>query len=744
MWAHDHNKICFFNQIKYEMVPLMDDEHTAATLNKKTSSTSSIYHQVDVDTNQPSPTLNEPKQASRRDSRLGKIQSQQRPFSPPSGSLLQVHEAWNLIFMHLSTVRSHYKTIFGKTPTSQHKQLALSIEECDEDAANAFQSLFRLLAQESHALQKEGKAEEGEMDIWTPGPCIEYFLRNDILGSLIDFVTDDVGGLVGGDVPRGLARLVTGLAAGLAKEMPPAFFFWESVNQPFQKLFRTLPKIYRNAGSRIEGVVDALIENLTTRILQYPPLWTILNLKNSSACQLVDLFIDRMENERIRQCLLALCKLTPVQEGISAGDDSIYVAVLLRIMSAFTGLMMLGEENNGLYGGGGEKNGEPQQKQTLAECQQWFCFADVLVSHLEDSSAFAELFRDRFVRTLLVGAIRDSGMGARRKDANTAERPTSPESNESISSEKKLTFIVNPATASRWLGILDALLEPIQAPELIYPIVRTFVRETYITQPEILQRFWTGNVGVKMALLRLLSRIITKALDLLQSSQPRHPLQPWPLEEPAMEEEAKDHLDHCESLFGIFQKIPMEPSGNGMSSIYRRHLLWAERSISISQQVVMNEKGMVQTVRDFLLNDMGNWWDQMPAINARLASTLITLAAIPDPRWFRLGLLRRIQAISAALFEDLARRTGPSGVSREVRNHLASMANCLPKVEAHFFPVPTRSDPLAVLEFWAADRGTVGAKAAALNILLLGHVILRISAMVQVHCSRPCMAILYR
>lgn len=169
-----------------------------------------------------------------------------------------LQRAWNTIYLAVTNVNCVAEAAVDFEPV-----------EASMDVVLAFARMAELLCADNEA------------DEWQPGRCLEYLLRNNVLGVL-------VGHVCAGERVVGLAALVAALFASLASHLPPAFFLSPAVHQPLAVFLQRLDAILARLPSRRQfrrygcpekqtEMYAALLHGLAAQLVRYPPLFGVVD-----------------------------------------------------------------------------------------------------------------------------------------------------------------------------------------------------------------------------------------------------------------------------------------------------------------------------------------------------------------------------------------------------------------------------------------------------------------------------------
>ncbi len=185
-------------------------------------------------------------------------------------STLAVSKCWNSIYMTLSKTQKRYEELKAQNPN-----ITILVDEVGPKLKERFFELIELIILENRELNslpedntQVDKRRLSAVD-WKYGSNSEFFIRNDLLGTIVAYTE-------GNDMPRDLVDEISYLIASFAHALPPSFLIHEAIIRPisrFSLVLLTKPSKY--------SVV--LCRKVIDRIEEYPPLWQLFTLNEENS-----------------------------------------------------------------------------------------------------------------------------------------------------------------------------------------------------------------------------------------------------------------------------------------------------------------------------------------------------------------------------------------------------------------------------------------------------------------------------
>lgn len=132
-------------------------------------------------------------------------------YQSPVGTAA-IGKCWNGIYQTLSRTRKRYEELKAQNPN-----ITIIVDEVGVRLKERFLEMIELILLENRNLNPSNYNDGAKMNVsleWRYGPCTEYFLKNDILGTIVMFAG-------GPDMPRDLLDELAYMIASLAHDLPP-------------------------------------------------------------------------------------------------------------------------------------------------------------------------------------------------------------------------------------------------------------------------------------------------------------------------------------------------------------------------------------------------------------------------------------------------------------------------------------------------------------------------------------------
>lgn len=616
----------------------------------------------------------------------------------PEVELAAIGRCWNGIYLSLSNVRSRYEDLKAQNPN-----ITIIVEELSPKLKEKFLDMIELILTEHRVLN--GKAMHTKYDFmeWQYGKCMEYFLKNDILGTIVTIS-------LGNNIPLDLIDETVYLLASLIDELPAAFLVNENVLIPTGRLLNGL-------ATKTSKYSVVLCDRICNRIIEYPPLFSLLKdeAADSFGCLLAALFDNQNAFRYIVELYIKLLRA----EGLDFED---YILSTPRLLESIS------RKLTDLYENVLVSHWNAESTQSFIAAMKSI---DLLVSNFSDAGkgAVASVIKERFVKEHLA---------------------------ESLKSLKLFD-----GTVVKALSLLSDIYSEVHSIELTLPIGTAFQSHFFSTDMEScessnLQRllFSECENQLSMAILELLRSI------LMNNSRKLLIMFGCPLAETSVL--VIQNRERCQSISSFSDLLNLLPDQIGdknpdnVSLLYKQHLVAAEAQIPCDS----SELNFVDLDASPILSSLivkifdafkSLFWLRTPKDNIELSRFILTLFSLShmefsqklllgkDPLFSLLVIIKDIvdQCSSDSLRPHIER----SETLRSVGRFRAALFEHVHKnqqtVQSDMF------EPGHLLEQLLADQEAMTVGAVSGNVLVLYNLILRIAATHQVQATRSYLNISY-
>lgn len=609
-----------------------------------------------------------------------------------------ISQCWNSIYQLLSKTRAQYDDLKAQNPN-----ITIIVEETSSRLKERFIELIELVLIENRQLNggMDREARRGKSAVeWQYGPTTEYFLKNDLLGTVVSFTA-------GNEMPRDLVDEVAYLIASLAHDLPASFLVNEAILRPTALFFETLiakPSKY--------SVV--LCEKMVSRIEECPPLWALFAAENdNSLAQLIAL-------------------LFPIPEAFD------HMAVLFRRLCNVDGVDV-----------------EPVLLEDVIEsCMaRWIQDVEVVVKSAWTDESIAAFIGSAETLDGIVEALSDEGKCSLAQAVK--DQLVRPHLKPAL---RQLKFHDNSVVQS--INLLSQLCKRVDSVELCLPIAQCFKNYFFtelvddtdcINLPRML--FTDGETGVSFAVVSLIHAMLDngsrKLLTVFQRPQP------VPISPPCLT--IAQHQAMCSDLMALIDRLPepiRDKNMDNMSLLYRSHLIMAERDIPEREEelnVVDEETSVLSSLLIKILDSFTlEYWGRDPEHNLRLCRLLLALVSRCDMGFVGERLLGSDEIFSLLV---LGGRLMDATDKAPLQEHIsrAETLRSVARFRATLFEqvhkgLLEKTDMFAQDGFLEASLAEMEAKtvgALSGNVLLFSCFYLRLLAIVQVQGTRQYKTIIY-
>lgn len=602
-------------------------------------------------------------------------------------SLEPVSRCWNNIYQSLAKTRKKYEEMKVQNPN-----ISIIVGETSASLKERFLELIELVLAENRALNKTGGKSVDALD-WKYGGATEYFLRNDVLGTIVSYVR-------GNDMPRDLVDEVAYLIASLAHSLPPSFLINEAVHRPVGQFLEVLlvkPSRY--------SVV--LCDKLVARVEEYAPLYSLLSADRETFCRVLALLYDIPEAcPYMTGLIVRLLKLElPGFEQYMMAEAGLLALAMERFCKSFELIQMAGWST----------------EQITAFVQQLKIF-DSLVQSLGDDSrlAVAVAMKAQLVQTKVGPALR----GAKLADGSVAQP----------------------------LELLSLVLDAAESVEICFPLLNCY-KQAYFAEGDAdcinLGRlfFAEGEMALSLSVVRLLGSVVgNPSRSLLAVFQPAGAAPP---ETHVVECEA--HQQMCQAVVSMLGALPEQVhdrSPENAARLYKAHLIVAEQTVPEEPRMLNHvDDGatifcslVIKAIDAFAMG----FWGRAPQENLEVCRFFLALVSLSDTRFVYGKLLGADAAMSLIeIGKTLLGRTGAAPLKEhmeqpETRNSVAKFrASLYEGVRKDQAGAEDMFQPGGLLQSLLAgmEAKTVGALSG--NVLLFSCFYQRLLATIQVQSTRP-------
>ncbi|PJF16647.1 hypothetical protein PSACC_03602 [Paramicrosporidium saccamoebae] len=161
------------------------------------------------------------------------------------------------------------------------------------------------------------------------GPSVEYFMNNDIGGTLMSLAREDI--------PKGVFSLMIGFNTALLSTLPPAFFINDRTCAPLRSLIISLHSIVMCGKSELFERIILLLEHVIAQVCQYPNLRLVIipdQTTRDALYSMISMLID------FDVTMPGLQELTEkgFESGLISGPESedIVVSVVFSLVKIFS------------------------------------------------------------------------------------------------------------------------------------------------------------------------------------------------------------------------------------------------------------------------------------------------------------------------------------------------------------------------------------------------------------------------
>lgn len=609
-----------------------------------------------------------------------------------------ISQCWNNIYQLLSKTRARYDDLKAQNPN-----ITIIVEETSPKVKERFLELIELILMENRQLNKKMDASNGRRYSaveWQYGPITEYFLKNDLLGTVVSFT-------VGNEMPRDLVDEVAYMIASLAHDLPASFLINEAILRPtaaFLEILIEKPSKY--------SVV--LCEKLVNRIEEYPPLWTLFSAEN--------------ENSLAR--LIAL--LFPIPEAFA--HLTLLFRRLCKIESIEVEPVLLGQAINSCM-------------------SKWVQDIEIIIKSSWTEDSLAEFIATGQLLDGIVEVLSDEGKCIMAQAVK--EQLVKPHLRPAL---RLLKFHDNTVVKS--LELLSRLCEQISSVELCLPIAQCYKNYFFtelmddtdcINLPRML--FTDGETSVSLAVVSMLRALTEnrsrKLLSVFQRSQPR------PLASPVIT--IVEHQDMCQDLMALLDRLPepiRDKNMENMSLLYKSHLIMAERNLPETEDELNEIDEETSVLISLLIKIFDSFtrefWGRNPAHNLILCKLLLTLVSRCDMGFVGQRLLGSDEIFSLRVLGRALRDASEKAPLQEhiyrpetLRSVARFRAVLFEQVHKGSLEKDDMFAEAGFLDICLAEMEAKTVGALSGNVLLFSCFYMRLLAIIQVQSTRPYRVITY-
>lgn len=579
---------------------------------------------------------------------------------------------------------------------TQNPNITIIVEEVGPKLKERFLEMIELVLLENRALNQQSnlvaEREKSSPVDWQYGPHTEYFLKNDILGTIVSFAS-------GNDMPRDLVDEVAYMIASFAHDLPAGFLCNEAVLRPVSQFLDILM-------ARPSKYSVVLCEKIVQRIEDYPPLWNLFTSDNSLASLM--LFLAPLP-EAFRHMINLHGRLFAITElEIEAGIlPSLLDVIVERLGTGFDVIMKAF-----------------WTEESIATFMESLLAIDSFVLGLKDEGKFlvATKIKESFIPTYLRPALR------------------------------QLKLYDGSVVIS--LGFLSSLFLRVESVELCLLIGQCFKNYFFtesVDDTDCLNltrlMFTEGETALSLAIVELLRSLLEnksrRLLAIFQGFQAT-------LESPR-DFSLSEHQSICSTVMGLIERLPeaiIDKNIENMSLLYRSHLIFAERCVppdetslnAVDQEASIFSSLLIKTLDSF----SQQYWGRQPLENLEICRFLLSLLTKSDISFVCDKLLGTDEIFS--LVQVGQRLVGMTEAS-PIKEHMAmaETTRSIARFRANLFSAVHdgsvekqdmfNADGLLSKLLAGNEAKTVGALSG--NVLLFSSFYMRLLAIIQTQSTRP-------